>query len=129
MPPQQDIAGDTPLLLGLAVFAALVNPRLLDVMECVIGPEIYSNPVQHVRIKPPAASLTSGPDDDVVTGLHGRTIDGRVASAAAVPKAGHFRFCASWPSIAHLPCASLGGLPAGHDVYHLPVHGPDQRPG
>ena len=81
-PPRQDIADDTPLWLGPAVFAAIVNPRLLDVVECVIGAEIYSNPVQHVRIKPPAASLTSGPDDDVVTGLHGRTIDGRVASVA-----------------------------------------------
>ena len=28
-------------------------PDLLDLVECFIGPEIYSNPVQHVRIKVP----------------------------------------------------------------------------
>ncbi len=67
--PQQDIADDTPLWLGPAGFAALVNPRLLDVVECVIGPEIYSNPVQHVRIKPPTASLTSGPDGGALVHL------------------------------------------------------------
>ena len=35
---------------GPAVFRLLTNPRLLDIVESVIGPEIYSNPVQHTRI-------------------------------------------------------------------------------
>jgi ectoine hydroxylase-related dioxygenase (phytanoyl-CoA dioxygenase family) len=39
--------------VGPAVFRALRNERLLDAVESLIGPEIYSNPVQHVRIKPP----------------------------------------------------------------------------
>ena len=39
---------------GREVFGLLTNPRLLDIVESVIGPEIYSNPVQHTRIKPPA---------------------------------------------------------------------------
>ena len=60
--PQQGIADDTPMWLGPAVFAALVNSRLLDIAESVIGPEIYSNPVQHVRIKPPLAVLASETD-------------------------------------------------------------------
>ena len=42
---------------GSAVFRLLTNPRLLDIAESVIGPEIYSNPVQHTRIKPPARCL------------------------------------------------------------------------
>ena len=42
---------------GPAVFRLLTNPRLLDIVESVIGPEIYSNPVQHTRIKPPAHCL------------------------------------------------------------------------
>ncbi len=42
---------------GPAVFGLLTNPRLLDIVESVIGPEIYSNPVQHTRIKPPAHCL------------------------------------------------------------------------
>ncbi|MYC85903.1 MAG: phytanoyl-CoA dioxygenase family protein [Acidimicrobiia bacterium] len=42
---------------GPAVFHLLTNPRLLDIAESVIGPEIYSNPVQHTRIKPPVRYL------------------------------------------------------------------------
>lgn len=51
--PQGGVQADTPMWVGPAVFAALTNPRLLDAVESIIGPEIYSNPVQHVRIKPP----------------------------------------------------------------------------
>ena len=42
---------------GPQVFRLLTNPRLLDIVESVIGTEIYSNPVQHTRIKPPANRL------------------------------------------------------------------------
>jgi phytanoyl-CoA hydroxylase len=35
----------------------VTNPRLLDMVEQLIGPEITSNPIQHVRIKPPATTL------------------------------------------------------------------------
>ena len=42
---------------GPAVFELLRNPRVLDVVESVIGPEIASSPVQQMRIKPPLAKL------------------------------------------------------------------------
>ncbi len=51
--PQGNVKVDTPMWLGPAVFRALVHPHLLDAVESVIGGEIYSNPVQHVRIKSP----------------------------------------------------------------------------
>lgn len=51
--PQNGVRHDTPMWVGPAVFAALTNSRMLDAVESLIGPEIYSNPVQHVRIKPP----------------------------------------------------------------------------
>lgn len=51
--PQGGVRHDTPMWLGSAVFGALTYPPLLDVVESVIGGEIYSNPVQHVRIKSP----------------------------------------------------------------------------
>ncbi len=51
--PQANIRSDTPMHHGPAVFSLLGNPKLLDAVEQFIGPEIYSNPVQHVRIKPP----------------------------------------------------------------------------
>lgn len=51
--PQSGITHHTPMWLGPRVFQALVHPPLLDAVESVIGPEIYSNPVQHIRIKSP----------------------------------------------------------------------------
>jgi phytanoyl-CoA hydroxylase len=51
--PQADVRENTPLWVGPAVFNTLRNPKLLDAVESIIGPEIYSNPVQHVRLKPP----------------------------------------------------------------------------
>jgi ectoine hydroxylase-related dioxygenase (phytanoyl-CoA dioxygenase family) len=51
--PQKNVQADTPMWVGPAVFRALRNEKLLDAVESLIGPEIYSNPVQHVRLKPP----------------------------------------------------------------------------
>ena len=47
------ITTDSPMHTGPAVFNLITHPRLLDVVEQLIGPEILSNPIQHVRIKPP----------------------------------------------------------------------------
>ena len=44
---------ETPVHTSEATFKLLTHPRLLDVVELLIGPEIYSNPIQHARIKPP----------------------------------------------------------------------------
>jgi ectoine hydroxylase-related dioxygenase (phytanoyl-CoA dioxygenase family) len=51
--PYPNIHEDTPMWVGPAVFNIMRNAKLLDAVESLIGPEIYSNPVQHVRIKPP----------------------------------------------------------------------------
>ena len=51
--PQNGISHDTPMWHGPAVFSTLTAPSLLDAVESIIGSEIYSNPVQHVRMKPP----------------------------------------------------------------------------
>ena len=55
--PQADITENTPMHHGPAVFSLLRSPRLLDVVEQFVGPEIYSNPVQHARFKLPEAVL------------------------------------------------------------------------
>jgi phytanoyl-CoA hydroxylase len=47
------IADDSPMHTGPAVFNLITHPRLLDVVEQLIGSEILPNPIQHVRIKPP----------------------------------------------------------------------------
>lgn len=55
--PGDRIMADTPFHIGPAVFDFMTAPALLDIVESLIGPEITSNPIQHVRIKPPATDL------------------------------------------------------------------------
>ena len=58
--PGDRIRADTPMHFGPAVFDMVTAPRLLDLAEALIGPEITSNPIQHVRIKPPERDLRPG---------------------------------------------------------------------
>jgi phytanoyl-CoA hydroxylase len=55
--PFEGVTEATPIHLGPQTFGLLSNPRLLDVVEQVVGGEIYSNPIQHTRIKPPEREL------------------------------------------------------------------------
>jgi hypothetical protein len=64
--PGGTIDADCPMHFGPAVLAMATAPALLDVVESLIGPEITSNPIQHVRIKPPAVDLR---DNEVRTHL------------------------------------------------------------
>jgi len=58
--PQIGVEHDTPMHVGPAVFGLLTNPRLLDVAESIVGPDIYSNPVQHIRMKLPKRAVATG---------------------------------------------------------------------
>ena len=60
--PQGNIKPDSPIWTGPAIFNVLRNPRILDVAEDIIGPEIWSNPVQHVRMKLPEDRTIVGED-------------------------------------------------------------------
>ncbi|MEM9792517.1 MAG: phytanoyl-CoA dioxygenase family protein [Pseudomonadota bacterium] len=51
--PGGQIALNTPMHIGQATFDMVTDPDLLDIVEALIGPEITSNPIQHIRIKPP----------------------------------------------------------------------------
>lgn len=55
--PHSDIRADTPMHFGPAVFDMVTHRNILDMVELLIGPEITSNPIQHVRIKPPQRAL------------------------------------------------------------------------
>jgi phytanoyl-CoA hydroxylase len=55
--PGDRITADTPMHFGPAVFDMIRSKRILNVVETLIGPEITSNPIQHVRIKPPEQML------------------------------------------------------------------------
>ncbi|MBV9470297.1 MAG: phytanoyl-CoA dioxygenase family protein [Abitibacteriaceae bacterium] len=45
---------DIMQMRGPAMFNFLRNDNLLDAVECLVGPEILCNPIQHIRAKPPA---------------------------------------------------------------------------
>ena len=64
--PQKDITEDTPFWFGPEVFKMLNTPELLDVAEQIVGPGIYSTPVQHIRIKPPERALPETLDNRVI---------------------------------------------------------------
>ena len=55
--PHDNIREDTPMHFGPGVFNLLTHENILDVVESLIGPEITSNPIQHVRIKPPQRAV------------------------------------------------------------------------
>lgn len=57
--PHADIAEDTPMHFGPAVFQMATHPKILDIAERILGPELTSNPIQHVRIKPPERLVSS----------------------------------------------------------------------
>lgn len=57
--PPEGITQETPMHAGPAIFSIMVSDGILDAVESLIGPEILSNPIQHVRIKPPAKALSA----------------------------------------------------------------------
>jgi hypothetical protein len=65
--PLGGITHETPIHLSPAVFDLLRHPRVLDAVEAIIGPEILSNPIQHVRLKPPERLLSREQRDGLVT--------------------------------------------------------------
>jgi phytanoyl-CoA hydroxylase len=49
-----------PANLGPAIFSFLHNQRLLDIIESLVGSEIYANSCQHIRAKLPATDDYAG---------------------------------------------------------------------
>ena len=66
--PQNGVKPDTPFWAGPAIFGALTALGVLDVAESIVSPEIYSNPVQHVRIKVPESVSPRDENDNVMFG-------------------------------------------------------------
>ncbi|MEM7016026.1 MAG: phytanoyl-CoA dioxygenase family protein [Pseudomonadota bacterium] len=65
--PGKNVKPDTPMHTGPATFRLLTAAPLLDVVESLIGPEITSNPIQHVRIKPPMALVRARENRSFIT--------------------------------------------------------------
>ncbi len=92
--PHSGIRADTPMHIGPAVFDMVVHPKILDTVESLIGPEITSNPIQHVRIKPPARAL---PGDEIRA--HVTTTDWHQDMGVTLAEADETRFVTVWLAI------------------------------
>ncbi|MDE2649226.1 MAG: phytanoyl-CoA dioxygenase family protein [Chloroflexota bacterium] len=110
--PNSAVKFDTPIHLGRAVFDLLRSPRLLAAVESLIGGEIYSNPIQHVRIKPPASVIAKR---DVDRALVGRT-HWHQDSGVALPDADATEMVTCWVAVteATIENGCLQVLPKSH---------------
>ena len=59
--PPSSTKRDTPFWTGPAVFNVIRNDKIMDVLESLIGGEIYSSPMHSVRLKPPERLLPRDP--------------------------------------------------------------------
>lgn len=55
--PHGNVKHDSPMHSGPAIFELVTQPKLLDMVEDLIGSEITASPIQHVRIKPPERAV------------------------------------------------------------------------
>jgi ectoine hydroxylase-related dioxygenase (phytanoyl-CoA dioxygenase family) len=126
--PFAGVTEETPIHLGPAIFALLTCPRLIDVIERFVGPEILSNPIQHVRIKPPERLLTPA----FRTSLVGRA-DWHQDQGVALPEIDDTQMLTVWIPItdATVENGCLAVVPGSHKhglVTHCPGKTED-RPG
>src|SRR5919199_546314 len=122
--PLKSAKEDTPIHLGPAVFNLLASPRLIDVVEQFVGPEVVSNPIQHVRIKPPESMLPA----DFKGGLVGQT-DWHQDQGVALPEVDETEMLTVWIAItdATVENGCLCVVPGSHQR-GLATHCP-ARPG
>ena len=121
--PGSGVTPDSHLWVGPAVFRVLTNERVLDLVECLIGPEIYSNPVQHVRIKPPERLLPDGATDVLARANPWHQDNGVVN-----PVADHTNMLTVWISLSDAPAerGCLQVIPGSHR-HALRTHCPQRR--
>ena len=110
--PQRSIQADTPIWSGPAVFKILRHPGLLDLMEGLIGPEIYSNPIQHARLKLPDSRAIRDAQGEILQGATPWHQDNGVAQ----PEADDTDMITVWFSLWDAPIKSgcLEVIPRSH---------------
>ena len=92
--PHNDIGEDTPMHFGPAVFNLVTHGNILDAVEPLIGPEITSNPIQHVRIKPPQRALPESENR-----AHVRATDWHQDKGVTLEEADETEFVTVWLAI------------------------------
>jgi hypothetical protein len=123
--PQKNVRADTPIYVGAPVFNIITDPRLLDVIEELIGPEITSNPTQHVRLKLPARALN---DDGRSNGLMG-SVPYHQDLGVLLPEADDSEILTCWVAItdADQDNSCLWVVPRSHRdqlITHCPTESP-----
>ena len=109
--PGDIIEADTPMHFGPAIFGMVTHRRLLDLAEDLIGPEITANPIQHIRIKPPAEDL---PDNEIRA--HITATDWHQDRAVALDEADQTNMVTIWCAVtdATQDNGCLQVIPGGH---------------
>ncbi len=109
--PPGEITPEIPFHAGPAIFGLMTDSRLLDIVESVIGPEITSNPIQHVRIKPPADDLRRNEIRSHITATHWHQ-----DRAVTLPEADRTRMVTAWVAITDATAANgcLQVIPGSH---------------
>ena len=92
--PGDNITDTTPMHFGPAVFDMVTHKNILDTVETLIGPEITSNPIQHVRIKPPERAV---PKDEIRA--HIVSTDWHQDQGVTLPEADNTTFITVWLAI------------------------------
>ena len=92
--PHAGITEETPFHFGPAVFGMVTDSNVLDAVEALIGPEITSNPIQHVRIKPPERAVAK---DEIRA--HVVSTDWHQDQGVTLPEADETTFVTVWLAI------------------------------
>ncbi len=123
--PPGTITEDTPFHAGPAIFGLMTDDRLLDAIQSILGPEITSNPIQHIRIKPPTADLRS---DEVRA--HITSTDWHQDRAVTLEEADETRMVTAWVAVsdATVENGCLQVIPGSHRGRMLP-HCPQNQVG
>lgn len=123
--PQTQVYPDTPIHTTEAVFNLLRHPRLLDAVEQFVGPEIYSNPIQHTRLKPPERLVPPAARNGLVVRVGWHQDQG-----VATPEQDDVPVLTVWLPItdATIENGCLAVVPGSHQrelATHCPGSGPD----
>ena len=122
LPLANEFPADATMHAGPAVFALLTHHKLLDLVESVIGPEIYSNPVQHVRIKPPRKALPELAGKNSYVG----TTTWHQDHGALLDEANETQVLTTWVAITDAPeeMGCLICIPGSHKRGEMTAHCP-----
>jgi len=92
--PHDGITEETQMHFGPAIFNIVKHKNILDIMEQLLGQELTSNPIQHVRIKPPEYAV---PKDE--TRAHIVSTDWHQDKGVTLPEADDTQMVTIWLAI------------------------------